>query len=100
LKEVLERAGLPHDLPPASEIRLQNVGVLAGPCKPALETAFKPMGYGCRGGSGGQYPICDAAQWQKIVENLRAIVRELDRSFVPEIEQAGGPSPVWYQPTF
>ena len=151
LKEVVERAGLPHDLPPASEIRLQNLGVMAGPRKPALETAFKPMGYRCRGGSGefhltrrtsgnltielyldvgtwshevsaiflvqgagfkaslaipvapqnafqGQYPIGDAAQWQKIVGNLAAMVRELDRSFVPEIEQAAGPSPGWYQP--
>jgi hypothetical protein len=31
----------------------------------------------------GQYPIGDAAQWQKIVENLAAMVRELDRSLVP-----------------
>ena len=46
----------------------------------------------------GQHPIGDAAQWQKIVENLAAMVRELDRSFVPEIEQAAGPSPAWYQP--
>ena len=151
IKEVVERAGLPHNLPPASEIRLQNLGVVAGPRKPALETAFKPMGYGCQGGSGvyhllrrtsgnltielyldvgtwshqvaaiflvqgagfkaslgipvtaqdaphTQYPIGDAAQWQKIVENLAAMVRELDRSFVPEIEQAAGPSPAWYQP--
>src|ERR1035438_260165 len=52
IKEVVERAGLPHNLPPASEIRLQNLGVVAGPRKPALETAFKPMGYGCQGGSG------------------------------------------------
>ncbi len=46
----------------------------------------------------GQYPTGDAVQWQKIVENLAAMVRELDRSFVPEIEQAAGPSPAWYQP--
>ena len=151
LKEVVERALLPHDLPPAAETRLQNAGVLAGPRKPPLDAAFKPLGYGCRGGSGtfhltrrtsgnltvelyldvgtwshqvtaifliqgagfkaslaipvaprdipyGQYPIGDAAQWQKIVENLAAMVRELDRSFVPEIEQAAGPSPAWYQP--
>jgi hypothetical protein len=150
MKEVVELAGLPHNLPPAAEIRLQNAGVVAGPRKPALETAFKPMGYSCRGGSGefhltrrtsgnltvqlyldvgtwshavsaifmvqgagfkasltvpvtpldgpGQYPIGDAAQWQKIVENLAAMVRELDRSFVPEIEQAAGPTPAWYLP--
>jgi hypothetical protein len=151
LREVVDLADLPHDLPPAAEIRLENVGVVAGPRKPALESAFKPMGYRCRGGSGqfhltrrtpgnltvelyldvgtwshsvtaiffvrgagfkasliipvapgagsqAQYPIGDAAQWQKIVENMAAMVRELDRSFVPEIEQAAGPTPAWYQP--
>jgi len=123
--------------------------VLAGPRKPALEAAFKPMGYSCRGGSGtfhltrrteqnltlelyldvgtwshlvsaayfikgagfqasmalplapevfGQYPIGDAERWQKIVENLAAMVRELERSFVPAVEEAAGPSPAWYVP--
>jgi hypothetical protein len=151
IHEVMERAELPHDLPPASQTQLQNPGITAGPRKPALEAAFKPMGYGCRGGSGefhltrrtagnltielyldvgtwshtvsaifmvfgagfreslpipvapreaggGQYPIGDADQWQRIVENLAAMVRELDRSFVPEIEQAAGPTPAWYRP--
>ena len=45
-----------------------------------------------------QYPIGDADRWRKIVENLAALVAELDRSFVPEIEAAAGPSPEWYQP--
>jgi len=45
-----------------------------------------------------QYPIGDADRWQKIVENLGAMVRELDRTLVPEIEGAVGPSPEWYQP--
>jgi hypothetical protein len=45
-----------------------------------------------------QYPIGDADRWQQIVENLGAMVRELDRSLVPEIEAAVGPSPEWYQP--
>lgn len=45
-----------------------------------------------------QYPIGDADRWQKIVENLGALVRELDRSLVPAIEAAAGPSPEWYQP--
>jgi hypothetical protein len=45
-----------------------------------------------------QYPIGDADRWQKIVENLAAIVRELGRSLVPEIEAAVGTSPEWYQP--
>jgi hypothetical protein len=151
IKSVVDLADLPHDLPLGAEIRQQMAGVAAGPRKPALEAAFKPMGYGCRGGSGefhltrrtagnltielyldvgtwshtvsaifmvfgagfreslpipvapreaggGQYPIGDADQWQRIVENLAAMVRELDRSFVPEIEQAAGPTPAWYRP--
>jgi hypothetical protein len=151
IRDVVERAALPHDLPLDSEIELQNLGIPAGPRKPAIEAAFKPMGYSCLGGSGefhvtrrtsgnltvelhldvgtwshevsarflvrgagfsavvgipigprnapgGQYRIGDAAQWQKIVENLAAMVRELDRSYVPEVEQAAGPSPAWYQP--
>lgn len=145
IKEVVELADLPHHLPLAADIRMQNVGVTAGPRKPALEAAFKPMGYNCRGGTGefhltrrtpgnltvelyldvgtwshavsaifmvlgggfreslafpfaAQYPIGDAAQWQKIVENLAAMVRELDRTLVPEVEQAAGPTPAWYRP--
>ena len=45
-------AGMPHNLPPAAEIRMQNLGVTAGPRKPALVAAFKPMGYDCTGGTG------------------------------------------------
>jgi hypothetical protein len=45
-----------------------------------------------------QYPIGDADRWHKIVENLAAIVRELDRRLIPEIEAAVGSSPEWYQP--
>jgi hypothetical protein len=45
-----------------------------------------------------QYPIGDAEQWRKIVENLAALVAEFDRSFVPEIEAQVGPSPEWYRP--
>jgi len=152
LGEVVERAGLPHALPPAAEARSVGSGaVVAGPRKPALDAAFKTMGYMCRGGGPGvfhltrrtsgnltvelyldvgtwsheisaffrvhgagfdaslaipvgpsippsQYPIGDAAQWGKIVENLAAMVRELDRSFVLEVEQAAGASPEWYFP--
>jgi hypothetical protein len=46
----------------------------------------------------GQYSVGDADQWQKIAENLGALVAELDRSFVPAIEAAAGPSPEWYRP--
>lgn len=45
-----------------------------------------------------QYPIGDGARWEKIVANLGALVSELDRSLVPEIEAAVGPSPEWYAP--
>jgi hypothetical protein len=45
-----------------------------------------------------QYPICDAANWQQIVANIAAIVDELDRTFVAEIEAAVDPAPEWFQP--
>jgi hypothetical protein len=48
--------------------------------------------------AGAQYPIGDAERWQQIVENLAAIVAELDRTFVPAIEAVAGPSPDWYKP--
>jgi hypothetical protein len=151
LREVVERAALPHDLPPPGEAWSTPPGVATGPKKPVLERAFKLIGYTCRGDSGtftlrrrtpskltlelhldvgtwgnsvlaifrvwglgfkatlilpvsatavigAQYPIGDAARWTKIVENLAALVRELERSFVPPIEAAAGPSPDWYQP--
>jgi hypothetical protein len=45
-----------------------------------------------------QYHIGDAERWQKIAENLGALAAELDRTFVPDIEAAAGPSPEWYKP--
>lgn len=45
-----------------------------------------------------QYPIEGPEQWQKIVENLGALVAELDRTFVPAIEAAAGETPAWYKP--
>jgi hypothetical protein len=42
---------------------------------------------------GAQYPIGDAGQWQKITENPGALVAELERTFVPDIEAAAGTSP-------
>ncbi len=48
--------------------------------------------------AGGQYRVGDAEHWRKIVENLGALVAELERTLVPEIEAATGPSPEWYQP--
>jgi hypothetical protein len=51
-----------------------------------------------KGVAGAQYPIGDAERWQKIVENLAALAKELDRTLVPEIEARVDPSPEWYQP--
>jgi len=149
--EVIDRAALPHDLPPALEaLKTIGAGEPTGPKKPILVGAFKPMGYDCRGGSGtftlrrrtpgnltvevevdvgtwssnltatfrvrglgfkailplpvsrragpGQYRIGGPQHWQQLVENLSALVAELDRSFVPAIEAAAGPSPEWYSP--
>jgi hypothetical protein len=48
---------------------------------------------------GMQYRIGDAAHWQKLVDNLAAIVAELDRTFVPAIEAAAGPAPEWFKPS-
>jgi hypothetical protein len=152
LADVIDRANLPHDLPPTLEaLKTIGFGETSGPKKPALVRAFKPLGYDCRGGSGAftlrrrtatnitveleldvgtwshsltamhhviglgfstvlalpvskramdasQYKIGDAAHWQKLVDNLAALVAELDRSFVPEIEAAAGPSPAWFTP--
>ena len=39
-----------------------------------------------------------ADNWRKIVENLGALVAELDRTLVNEIETAVGASPEWYKP--
>jgi hypothetical protein len=47
---------------------------------------------------GGQYPIGGPDRWQQIVDNLAALVAELDRTFVPAIEAISGPSPDWYKP--
>ena len=150
--EILDRAALPHDLPPIREA-LQNtpLGQTTGPKKPVLLRAFKPLGYDCQTASGtftlrrrtpgnltveisldvgawsrsltaffkvhglgfrallplpasrpaaggGQYPIGDSERWQQLVDNLAALVTELDRSFVPAIEAASGPAPEWYRP--
>ena len=45
-----------------------------------------------------QFPIGGPDRWKQIVENLAALVAELDQSFVPEVEAALGPSPEWYRP--
>jgi hypothetical protein len=60
--------------------------------------AIHPLPVARRAAVDGQYPIGDAARWQRIVENLAALVAELDRSLVPAIERAAGPSPAWYRP--
>jgi hypothetical protein len=149
LRALVERVGLPHDLPPANEARLANRGG-SGPLKPTLVEAFATRGFDCRGESGtftlrrrtatnhvieldldvgtwsrsltfmfhvrgpgynatlippitardaaAQYPIGDTANWKRIVENMGAIVDELERTFVPEVEAAAGPAPEWFDP--
>jgi hypothetical protein len=47
---------------------------------------------------GMQYRIGDATHWQQLVDNMAAIVAELDRTFVPAIEAAAGPAPEWFMP--
>ena len=51
-----------------------------------------------RATAGAQYPIGDADRWRQIVENLAALVGELDRTFAPAIESAAGPTPEWFRP--
>jgi hypothetical protein len=149
MRALIERIGLPHDLPPASEVWRTHVHA-SGPLKPTLVQAFAPRGYDCRGGSGTftlrrrtaanhvvdvdldvgtwsrsvtfmfhvrgpgfnatlvppvtartdslQYPIGDTANWERIVANIGAIVDELERNFVAEIEAAVGPAPEWFEP--
>ena len=149
LTAIVQRIGLPYDLPPAGEARRASLGA-SGPLKPALVDAFKPRGYDCRGGSGmftlrrrtvtnhivdieldvgtwsrcvtfmfsvrgpgfnatlmppitardasRQYPIGDAANWEKIVANIATIVDDLERTFVAEILAAVDPAPAWFEP--
>lgn len=51
-----------------------------------------------RAAVGSQYRIASAEKWENVVENVGALVEELDRTFVPDIERAAGPIPEWYQP--
>jgi hypothetical protein len=46
----------------------------------------------------GQYPMGGPDRWRQIVDNLAALIAELDRSFVPAIEAVSGPAPDWYRP--
>ncbi|MEP7364145.1 MAG: hypothetical protein ABI972_12890 [Acidobacteriota bacterium] len=151
LPEILDRAALPHQLPPGPEAAKDSIHLTSGPKKPALERAFRPLGYSCRGESGtftlrrrtpanhtveveldvgtwsnsltasfhiyglgftallplpvfkssigtGQYPIGDAARWERIVDNLAALTVEYEREFLPAVEAVAGPSPEWYTP--
>ena len=45
-----------------------------------------------------QYPIGDTDRWRQIVDNLAAVVDELDRAYVPELEKVLGPVPEWFEP--
>ncbi len=45
-----------------------------------------------------QYPIGDTANWERIVQNVAAIVDALEQTLVPEIEAAVPPAPAWFEP--
>jgi hypothetical protein len=73
----------------------------------SLSASFSVIGLGFRArlplgvskdSIGGQYKIGGAEHWQKLVDNLAALVAELERSFVPAVEAAAGPSPEWFTP--
>ncbi len=53
MPEFLDQLAFPHDLPPMLEaMKVTPLGEKAGPLKPALVKAFKPMGYDCKSESG------------------------------------------------
>ena len=149
LGEIVRRARMPHDFSKSDDHPPKQP---AGPRKPTLVRAFRPLGYNCRGGgvmslvcsrrtksnttvrlhldfgtSGShvhptysvhwlgfsialRLPVCpnsglravnwivDETRWRQIVENLTALVEELDRSVLPTIEEAARPTPAWYEP--
>jgi hypothetical protein len=45
-----------------------------------------------------QYPIGGPEHWQQIVDNLAALVAELELGFVPDVAAVAGPSPAWFRP--
>jgi hypothetical protein len=51
MPSLIERLGLPHDLPPQNEARQMNLGG-SGPLKPALVRAFASRGFDCHGATG------------------------------------------------
>src|ERR1700722_347741 len=55
MTEILDRANLPHDLPPNGEAAA--LGVTSGPKKVGLVRAFTPMGYDCRSESAGSFTL-------------------------------------------
>ena len=77
MSEIVERAALPH-----------GIGFKA--------TLILPVAH--RAASGAQYPVGGPDRWRQIVDNLAALVAELDRSFVPAIESISGPTPDWFRP--
>ena len=72
----------------SSSFTVKGVGFSARLRLPILKRALE----------GGQYRIGDAGHWQKLVDNMAAIVAEFDRTFVPAIEAAAGPAPEWFTP--
>jgi hypothetical protein len=101
MSEVVARAALPHDLPPNAEAGagLGTWGHLVLAMFQILPLGFKlSLTIPVTAGAMGQYPMGDAERWRKIVENLGALVAELDPTLVPEFEALVGETPEWYQP--
>lgn len=157
MADIMARANLPHDLPPAGDAR-QTIahGAATGPKKPVLDRAFRALGYECESGRGTytlrrrtadnltvelyldvgtwsrslsaiyrvlglgirlviplavapralpvgqlppmQYPIGGSDHWGQLVDNLAALVAELDKSVPPQVAAIAGPSPEWHRP--
>ena len=83
-----ESRGCPIQLCQIGSFSVKGVGFSARLRLPVTKRAIE----------GGQYRIDDAAHWQKLVDNMAAIVAELERTFVPAIEAAAGPAPEWFTP--
>ncbi len=71
-----------------AQLRLRGLGFAAALPLPVSAAALQIR----------QYRIAGPETWQQIVDNLAVLVAYLDRTLVPAVEAAAGPSPDWYRP--
>jgi hypothetical protein len=45
-----------------------------------------------------QYPIGDLTRWRQLVENLAALVIELEQTLIPTFDAISEPLPTWFEP--